>query len=103
MKTLSGCRIHIEVENCGFASLCEAAECFLVIVEDNGWTGRIPLNTDVCKWKSGEKTVLQVEIPHPECIEGSGELFLELKRRKDGRSLRFADQGAGERVLLGRF
>lgn len=103
VKTLSGCRLQIEVENCGFASLCEAAECFLIIEEDNGQTSRIPLDIDACKWKCGEKIVLQVAIPHPEQIEGRGELFLEVKRKKDGRSLRFANQGADERVLLGRF
>ncbi len=103
LKSLSGGRLLIAVENCGFASLCEPAECFLLVEEGSGQRYSVRVDTDVRKWRSGKKIQLQVAIPHPEGIKGPGELFLELKRKRDGRILRFANQGAGERVSLGRF
>lgn len=103
IKALSGNRLEIAIENCGFASLYEKAECFLVIEEDAGQIYRISMEADAREWKSGQKAALQAVIPHPEEIAGSGKLFLELKRKRDGRSLYFANQGAGEKVLLAGF
>lgn len=92
-------KLRIEVENCGFGNLLEEAECFLITEDGEGRTGRKLLDTDARGWKSGENSWLYADLPD---LEGTvGRLFLALKRKRDGRPIRFANRGAGDSVLLG--
>ena len=92
------------------------AECLLVTEDESGRVSRAVLDTDPREWKSGKRTLLRIGLPGPRGMpadEKTGriagrsaekkahKLFLELRRKGDGRILRFANRGADERVLLG--
>lgn len=94
--------LQIAVKNCGFGNLCQEAECFLVTEEEPGKFSYKRLDTDPRDWKSGERTVLTAALPREGWRAGS-RIYLQLKRKSDGRILFFANQGAGDRVPLGEF
>ena len=94
-------RLKITVENCGFASLCEEADCCLVTEEDGRETDCMRIPTDARHWRSGQKVSLYVSLPQRKNQGGCLRVFLCLKRSSDGRSIRFANAGAGTRILLG--
>lgn len=111
-----GNALNVLIENCGFAGLCVEAECLLVTEDESGRVSRAVLDTDPREWKSGKRTLLRIGLPGPRGMpadEKTGriagrsaekkahKLFLELRRKGDGRILRFANRGADERVLLG--
>ena len=50
----------------------------------------------------GQETVLTIQLSPEETGPGS-RVYLMLKRRSDGRILRFANRDSGERVLLGEY
>lgn len=92
-------QIAAQIENAGFAPLYEEAE-LLAVWELNGKCREETLQTDVRQILPGGQEKL--EIPLPGSIEGeSCRLFLLLRRKRDGRMIRFANQGAGDRVFLG--
>lgn len=96
-----GDRLEILVENLGFAGLYEETECFLEI---EGSTGKMILRnveTIASEWKSEKKIVLSVPLSVIETEEKESKVFLRMKRKKDGRTIRLANQGAEDRVLLG--
>lgn len=93
--------LRITVKNNGFGNLCQEADCFLGLETGQGGISWQRLDADARKWKSGHETVLGAEIPRT-CSAGS-KLYLTLRRRSDGCVLRFANQGAGDSVLLGEF
>lgn len=96
-----GDRLEILIENLGFAGLYEETECFLEI---EGSTGKMILRnveTIASEWKSEKKIVLSVPLSVIETEEKESKVFLRMKRKKDGRTIRFANQGAEDRVLLG--
>lgn len=94
-------KLQITIRNSGFGNLCEEAECFLVTESGSGETACKLLNTDARDWKSGQETVVTALLSR----EGSAgdRLYLLLKRRADGRVIRFANQGADDKVPLGEF
>ena len=115
----------ITIRNCGFANLCQEAECFLVTEGEAGRFCCRQLDTDARNWKCGQEFVLTVSFsreedtdagdwryggesvltaPLPQAGGGPGSrLYLLLRRKSDGRILRFANQGADEKVPLGEF
>ncbi len=93
-RALPGRRLRVTVENCGFAGLCEEADCFL---EAEGPGAPARLEADPRDWRSGERIRLEFPLPKP----GGCRLFLGLRRRRDGWPIQFANQGAGQRALLG--
>lgn len=101
-KLLRGEKIRVRVENCGFAGICEETECLLTAEDEKGRDSSVRVDTDAARWESGRQTT--IEAPVPRKISGSDRymLYLELRRKRDGRAIRFANQGEGERVLLGR-
>lgn len=88
----------IVVENCGFGNLCEEAACVLVTVGSDGDETEDCLDTDARKWESGERVTLSAKMP-----DRSGRIFLRLRRKRDGRDIRFANQGADGKLLLGEY
>lgn len=95
--------LQIEVENIGFAGLYEEAECILVAEADDGNTIQQIMDIDPREWKSGKRVQFTVTF-HDIIRRTEGlKVYLNLRRKRDGRSLNFANQGAGSKVLLGRF
>ena len=95
-----GC-LQIRIENTGFSNLCEDAVCSLQICTEDGKTERI-IETDPGKWECHKENILEIGLPKEEQKKGTSYL-LQLFRKKDGRSIRFANQGAEDGVLLGKF
>ena len=93
--------LKITIQNSGFGNLCEEAECFLVTESEPGKCSHKRLAADARDWKSGQETLVTAALPQEGCGAGT-RLYLLLKRRKDGRIIRFANQGADDKVLLGR-
>ena len=94
-----GKELLVTVENTGFGNLCQEAECFLVTEYGDGRAVLRHLAADPREWRSGQESLLRADISEG-CAPGS-RLFLTLKRRADGRVIRFANEGAGDRILLG--
>lgn len=96
-----GGRLKIVVENCGFAGLCEEAECILIMESrDKSNIQKITV-TNPRNWKSGQKTQFTVTLPCTKEWMTCGALYLKLQRKRDGRCLYFANQGADDKVLIG--
>ncbi len=98
-----GEQLRITVENCGFASLCEEADCCLVTQADGREIGCKAILTDARQWRSGQTVILRAGLPPGKNLGRRLRFFLRLSRRSDGRIIRFANQGAEEQVLLGEF
>lgn len=93
--------IQITVENCGFANLCEEAECHLML-RTEGEEHVISIETDARKWNSGTSTRVSVRLDET-LIRAGMKCCLQLRRKRDERILSFANEGAGESVLIGQF
>lgn len=97
VKKGRGEELLITVENCGFGNLCEEADCIFLMEEIDGTEIlREYPDTDPREWESGKKTRFSIKLP-----EKCGKVFLMLRRKHDGRVIRFANRDAGEKVLLG--
>lgn len=93
--------LKVSIENIGFSRVYEETECFLVIEKKTGKTICQRIDTNVTEWESGKRIVLQIPLLYTERETGEDRLFLQMRRKRDGRPLRFANQNAEERVLLG--
>ena len=94
-------RLLIQIENTGFANLCEDAICSLQICTENGRKER-EVKADPKKWESQKESVLEIRLEKEEQKKGT-RCFLQLYRKKDGRQIRFANKDAENGVLLGKF
>ena len=95
--------MHIVVENCGFAELCEEIDCYL-IWKQGAKEIRQRTHTDARQWESGKQTELIIGKPSDVFSDGEDIFcYLCLQRSRDGRYLCFANEGAGESLLIGRF
>lgn len=103
VRSVFGGGLQIEIENCGFAGLYEEAECFLLIGEAGQAVRRERIDTDARQWRSGETTVIRTVFPQKGETTEACSVYLQLKRKRDGRTLRFANQNVYDMVLLGRF
>lgn len=95
--------LEIVIENRGFSGLHEAAECFLITEDKGGQTVCRLAGTDMTEWRGGEKIILHAPLPGMERAAGESRLFFQMRRKRDGRILRFANQDAEDKVLLGTF
>lgn len=93
--------ILIQIKNTGFANLCEEAVCKLVIRSENQKKEK-ELKTDARAWECQKEVILEVRTEKEDREKGK-EYLLQLFRKKDGRTIRFANEGAEEGVLLGKF
>ncbi len=96
-----GKELQVTVENTGFGNLCQEAECFLVTEYGDGRAVLRRLAADPREWRCGQESLLRADISES-CAPGS-RIFLTLKRRADGKVIRFANEGADDRILLGGF
>lgn len=93
--------LQITVENCGFASLAQEAECILTVEGEQGDISSQILPVDARRWRSGQRTQIEAALQRSGGRAGIQRLYLELRRKSDGKVIRFANQGAPDRVLLG--
>ena len=93
--------MHIVVENCGFAELCEEVDCYL-IWKQGAKEIRQRIHTDARQWASGKQTELILLVESGKQTKPVF-CYLCLQRSRDGRYLCFANEGAGESLLIGRF
>lgn len=96
-----GKELYVTVENTGFANLCQEAECFLVAEGRDGKRTFQRLPADPREWRNGQEATFRADISGS--LTPGTRLFLLLKRKADGQAIRFANQGADDKVLLGEF
>ena len=107
--------LEVTVENSGFADLYEDAEC-VVRIEELQKTHTKDIHEIVCTscdartWKSG--TVSKIEIPADMFIpyieagrnnQNDIKIYLQLRRKRDGLNIQFANTDADNGILLGSF
>ena len=98
--------LQITLENKGFAELTEEADCYLELERNGTLQKKIQIATDARLWKSGEKTTLcqKIKLPAELAEPEEQKLYLALYRRRDGRTISFANQGEKQgRPFLGIF
>lgn len=98
-----GRELMIAVENTGFACLMEEADCFLTAEGKAGELYRYDIETDSRRWDSGQRIWLKALLPPEGRYEGGLRIFLKLWRKRDGKALGFANEGAKEFVFLGEY
>lgn len=95
--------LKITVENTGFANLCQKADCLLIIETAHG-NMCINIETDARCWESGTCTdiyvPLDIHIQKSKAVSGCT-YYVQLRRSCDKRIIYFANEGAGERLLIG--
>lgn len=90
--------LRILVENTGFSALCDRADINLVVQKEKE-SSSIPVSYDIRNLLPGKKEEIKIELS--ERLERGSRLFLEILRKKDKESIRFANRGAEEQMLLG--
>lgn len=97
--------LQIEIENTGFAGIYAETEVWIVAEYgemQKTWTQEIAC--DPRTWTSGSRNQLKADIAVPEILENPTpwKLYLEMKRRQDGRRILFANQSDEKgRAFLG--
>lgn len=94
--------LHITVENCGFANLCQDTVCRLLLESPYFGQRFLYPQTDPTAWNSQSRTTFSVPLATEDRKEGTC-CFLQLRRKRDDRSILFANEGNGENMLLGQF
>jgi hypothetical protein len=92
-------RLVLEIENVGFANIHEEAWVYLLLRFPRE-ERKIFIETDVRMWDSGRITAISKEIPP--LAGGEYLLYLGMNRKKDGRIIYFANEGATDSLYLGR-
>lgn len=93
--------LEVVVENHGFSGFYEEAELFLEMVENTGKTVRQDMEMNASEWKSEKRIVLYIPLAVMETGAKESRVFLRMRRKRDRRAIRFANEGAYDRVLLG--
>lgn len=91
--------IEIRLRNIGLAGLTEPAELFLTMEPEGGAERRLPVQYELCSLKSGESVRLCVPVPKEAWLPGK--VCLTARRKRGDGQIRFANEGAGESLLLG--
>lgn len=97
-KTPDGMGIlEITIENTGFASLYQEAECYLEYENQDGQHRQRKLEGSMKGWRSNETRTLSCPVELCECA-----LFLRVQRKKDGAAISFANgEGEAGRTAIG--
>lgn len=96
-----GRKLRVVIQNRGFSGVCRETDCFLATERDGGWKKELRLNTDVRSWHAGRTVKLSVPLPPESELDKPLSLSLSLRRKTDGRIIRFANQGADDSARLG--
>lgn len=99
----SGESLQLVIVNDGFSGLYERTECFLVIEKEAGGTVCKRIDADETAWESERKILLRIPLSGVIPEAGESRIFFQMRQKKDGRAIRFANEGADDRVLLGWF
>ena len=94
------------LKNEGFSAVCQKTDLLLIRECDDGKEQKVQkVPYEICGLKGGQTDVAKVEIAAGEDGgEGKEEkLYLSMVRQKDGKPLPFASEGAGSRLLIGRW
>lgn len=87
--------LRIEIENTGFGNLCQEALLSLVLEED-GERREQSLAEDPRRWEPGARVTVEAKLtPRTGVI-----LYLWLRRKWDGKTLQFANQGQREGLAV---
>lgn len=87
--------LRIEIENTGFGNLCQEALLSLVLEED-GERREQSLAEDPRRWEPGARVAVEAKLtPRTGVI-----LYLWLRRKWDGKTLQFANQGQKEGLAV---
>jgi hypothetical protein len=89
----------LEIENVGFANIHEDVWVYLLVRLMGSDERKIFFQTDARLWNSGQVTEITKELPP--LAGGQYQLCLGINRKKDGRIIRFANDGAKDSVYLG--
>ena len=100
---VKGKQLEVIIENRGFSGFHEEAECFLELEGENGSAYCKYIDTNVSEWGNEKRIVLQISLSEEEMEAEERKVYFQMKRKRDGRPVRFANQDAGDRVLLGSF
>ena len=92
--------MELEIENTGFAAPFQEMELFLVLEGEDG-TWEFPVEFDVRQCAPGERKKIVQCFRTGRVNRMKGHLFLKLRRKKDGRPIRFANGKKADRLLLG--
>lgn len=103
VKLISGMRLQVLIENCGFAGIYEDIDCILIIENNSGDVLRRRLDADARSWSSGKTVKLKISLKQEDFLKDGCVIFLQLERKRDGRIVRFANKGARESVRIGCF
>ncbi len=92
-------QITVQIENLGFANFYQEAEAVLIRKGSDGTELQEPLDWDIRTWDCGiRRTETVTLIPKEEM------LYLAVRRKQDGRPIRFANPAEADgRIRLGRF
>lgn len=96
-------RIWVKIENKGFGNLTKEAKLCLTAENSRGESRSWQFHTDVRRWDSGRSVFPELELARQELPEVAAKeaLMLWLSLSVGGEPVRFANQGAGERLFLG--
>lgn len=78
--------LEVEIENTGFSPIYEKTELFAIHEDEQGECREERVYCDAAEWQSGET----ICISHP-VLPYPGKYYLSLRRKKDGRSILFAN------------
>nr|WP_296031400.1 DUF4874 domain-containing protein [uncultured Dorea sp.] len=114
--------LEVTVENSGFADLYDEAECIIYVKTSDGGSHICPETEtesmieitrpecDARTWKSGTTSkikipadILEPYIEPEQDIQNGIKIYLQLRRKRDGMNIRFANADADNGVLLGIF
>lgn len=98
--------LWVTLKNEGFSAVCQKTDLLLIRECDEGKEQKVQkVPYEICGLKGGQTDVAKVEIAAEEAGgEGKEEkLYLSMVRKKDGKPLPFANEGAGSRLLIGRW
>ena len=98
--------LWVTLKNEGFSAVCQKTDLLLIRECDEGKEQKVQkVPYEICGLKGGQTDVAKVEIAAGE-DDGEGKeekLYLSMVRKKDGKPLPFANEGAGSRLLIGRW
>ncbi len=99
-----GFRLRIVVENTGFGCFYQEGELALLLRDQEGNARRLELETDPRRFWPGERREILTELAEGWLDQEKEPYFLSLAmtRRKDQAVVRFANEGAGDELFLGR-
>lgn len=93
--------LEIVIENHGFSGFYEEAELFLIIEENTGKTVYRGVEMNASEWKTDKRIILKIPLSVMETEAKESKIFFQMRRKRDHKTIRFANEGSDDKVLLG--